>query len=191
MVVSGSVSFRVADETRELGPGGTWRIAPDVPHEVHTGPEGAVVIDVFSPPREDWAALERAEPRPGSAVVLHPTPPIGEQDLHPGHGERAEVTDQPADLAVRDHLRAASECAPARRDDPDRHAVRPKTLHRNSVSGNRGGEYRVAGHRSARIDRPCLPPAAGDPSHTPGAQRDVAPARVHAKRDPVARQVLG
>jgi unsaturated pyranuronate lyase len=63
MVVSGTVSFRVADETRELGPGGTWRIPPDVPHEVHTGPDGAVVIDVFSPPREDWAALERAQPR--------------------------------------------------------------------------------------------------------------------------------
>jgi quercetin dioxygenase-like cupin family protein len=63
MVVSGTVSFRVGDETRELGPGGTWRIPPDVPHEVHTGSEGAVVIDVFSPPRADWAALERAQPR--------------------------------------------------------------------------------------------------------------------------------
>jgi len=62
MVVSGTVSFRVGDEVRELGPGGIWRIPPDVPHEVHTGPDGAVVFDVFSPPREDWAALERAEP---------------------------------------------------------------------------------------------------------------------------------
>ncbi len=64
LVVSGSVSFRVGDETRELGPGGTWSIAPDVPHEVHVGPEGAVVIDVFSPPRADWLALERLSPRP-------------------------------------------------------------------------------------------------------------------------------
>ena len=59
MVLSGSVAFRVADETRDLGPGGTWRIPPNVPHEVHAGPEGAVVLDVFAPVREDWAALER------------------------------------------------------------------------------------------------------------------------------------
>jgi quercetin dioxygenase-like cupin family protein len=64
LVVSGSVSFRVADEERQLAQGGTWRIPPDTPHEVHVGPEGAVVIDVFSPPREDWRQLERRSPRP-------------------------------------------------------------------------------------------------------------------------------
>jgi quercetin dioxygenase-like cupin family protein len=64
LVVSGSVSFRVSDEERELGPGGTWCIPPNVPHEVHTGPNGAVVIDVFCPPREDWKALERMAPQP-------------------------------------------------------------------------------------------------------------------------------
>ncbi len=63
IVVSGSVRFRVGDEERELGPGGTWRIPPDVPHEVATGPDGAVVVDVFAPPRADWAALERTQPR--------------------------------------------------------------------------------------------------------------------------------
>jgi quercetin dioxygenase-like cupin family protein len=62
LVLSGSVSFRVGDETRELGPGSTWRIPPDVPHEVHTGAEGAVVIDVFAPAREDWKTLGRSEP---------------------------------------------------------------------------------------------------------------------------------
>ena len=64
IVVSGSVLFRVGDEERELGPGGIWRIPPDVPHEVQTGPNGAVVLDVFSPPRADWAALERMSPQP-------------------------------------------------------------------------------------------------------------------------------
>jgi quercetin dioxygenase-like cupin family protein len=62
VVVSGSVRFRVGDEERELGPGGTWCIPPNVPHEVTTGPNGAVVLDVFSPPRADWAALERSQP---------------------------------------------------------------------------------------------------------------------------------
>jgi quercetin dioxygenase-like cupin family protein len=64
LVIRGSVSFRVGDEERVLGPGGTWSIPPDVPHEVRTGPDGAVVIDVFSPPREDWKALQRTSPQP-------------------------------------------------------------------------------------------------------------------------------
>jgi quercetin dioxygenase-like cupin family protein len=63
MVLTGSVAFRVGAESRVLGPGETWRIPPSVPHEATAGPEGAVVIDVFSPPRDDWGALERAEPR--------------------------------------------------------------------------------------------------------------------------------
>ena len=63
LVLSGTVSFRVGTETRELGPGGTWRIPSNTPHEVHTGPEGAVVIDVFAPVRADWDELERLEPR--------------------------------------------------------------------------------------------------------------------------------
>jgi quercetin dioxygenase-like cupin family protein len=54
LVIEGEVHFRIADEERVLGPGGTWRIVGDVPHEVRTGPEGAVVIDAFAPPRHDW-----------------------------------------------------------------------------------------------------------------------------------------
>jgi quercetin dioxygenase-like cupin family protein len=54
IVITGEVTFRIGDEVRRLGPGGTWRILGDVPHEVHTGPDGAVVIDVFAPARDDW-----------------------------------------------------------------------------------------------------------------------------------------
>jgi quercetin dioxygenase-like cupin family protein len=63
MVITGQVRFRIADETRELGPGETWTIPSNVPHEVTAGPDGAVLIDVFAPVREDWAALEKREPR--------------------------------------------------------------------------------------------------------------------------------
>ena len=38
----------------ELGPGGTWRIPSDLPHHAVAGPDGAVVIDIFSPVRADW-----------------------------------------------------------------------------------------------------------------------------------------
>jgi quercetin dioxygenase-like cupin family protein len=57
IVIRGWVHFRIDDETRELGPGGTWRILSDHPHEVVAGPDGAVVLDVFSPVRADWDAL--------------------------------------------------------------------------------------------------------------------------------------
>ncbi len=54
LVIEGEVTFRIANEERVLGPGGTWRIVGDTPHSVVTGPNGAVVIDVFSPARDDW-----------------------------------------------------------------------------------------------------------------------------------------
>jgi unsaturated pyranuronate lyase len=58
IVLSGSLTFTVGGETRELGPGGTWVIPSGVPHSAVVGPEGAVVIDVFAPTRDDWRALE-------------------------------------------------------------------------------------------------------------------------------------
>jgi quercetin dioxygenase-like cupin family protein len=63
IVLSGSLKFRVGDESRELGPGGTWCIPANTPHEVVTGPDGAVVIDVFAPTRADWSAFEPEPPR--------------------------------------------------------------------------------------------------------------------------------
>ena len=65
IVLRGGVTFRVGDETRALTAGGTWCIPPDVPHEVHVGPEGAVVIDAFAPRRDDWRDRERLERPPG------------------------------------------------------------------------------------------------------------------------------
>ncbi len=64
MCLRGSLGFRVGDETRELAAGDTWSIPSNVPHEVQVGPEGAVVIDVFVPTREDWREADHVEPRP-------------------------------------------------------------------------------------------------------------------------------
>ena len=66
LVITGEMRFRVGEEERLLGPGGTWRILGGVPHTARAGPDGAVVIDVFSPIRSDWDAfpvLPLAEPR--------------------------------------------------------------------------------------------------------------------------------
>ncbi|MGH2450567.1 MAG: cupin domain-containing protein [Candidatus Limnocylindria bacterium] len=64
LVLRGSLVFSVRGESRALGPGGTWCIPANTPHAVETGPEGAVVIDVFSPVREDWTGLESVERPP-------------------------------------------------------------------------------------------------------------------------------
>jgi quercetin dioxygenase-like cupin family protein len=63
LVIRGSVHFRIDDEERDLGPGGTWRILSDHPHEVRAGADGATVVDVFNPVRGDWNALRVLEPR--------------------------------------------------------------------------------------------------------------------------------
>src|SRR5689334_395816 len=59
ILVRGSMRFRIGAETRELGPGDTWRILGDVPHEVTAGPDGALAVECFTPARADWAELDR------------------------------------------------------------------------------------------------------------------------------------
>jgi quercetin dioxygenase-like cupin family protein len=63
MVLTGALSFRIGDETQDLGPGATWSIPSNTPHEVHVGSDGAVVIDVFAPTRDDWNDSPQGEPR--------------------------------------------------------------------------------------------------------------------------------
>jgi quercetin dioxygenase-like cupin family protein len=62
ILITGSLTFTIGEESRQLGPGGTWRIPSDTPHQVRVGPEGAVVIDIFAPTRSDWDALPSTPP---------------------------------------------------------------------------------------------------------------------------------
>ena len=66
MVLKGSITMTIAGESRRLGVGDTYVIPSDVPHSAETGPEGASVLDVFTPTREDWERLERLEPSAGA-----------------------------------------------------------------------------------------------------------------------------
>jgi quercetin dioxygenase-like cupin family protein len=72
LCIEGSITFTIDGVRRELGPGGTWRIHSNLPHDAVAGPDGAVVVDIFSPVRADWDALPRSAeraprwPRPGS-----------------------------------------------------------------------------------------------------------------------------
>ena len=64
-LVQGAMTFTIGGETGEIVPGGSWRILAHVPHSVDAGPEGAVLVEVFAPPRSDWAAIPESEPGPG------------------------------------------------------------------------------------------------------------------------------
>jgi quercetin dioxygenase-like cupin family protein len=70
LVIEGEVTFRIGEEERVLGPGGTWRIVADTPHSVITGPGGAVIVDVFAPARDDW------NDRPTVGTAGEPASPI-------------------------------------------------------------------------------------------------------------------
>lgn len=63
VVISGTITFRIGDETRELGPGATYTIPGGVVHEATAGAEGCVVMDAFAPPRHDWERFEPEAPR--------------------------------------------------------------------------------------------------------------------------------
>jgi unsaturated pyranuronate lyase len=61
-VIAGSMVMRVGSEERELNPGDTYAIPSHVTHDAVAGPDGATVVDVFAPVREDWKKLDRTEP---------------------------------------------------------------------------------------------------------------------------------
>jgi quercetin dioxygenase-like cupin family protein len=61
-VIAGSIVMRVGTEERELQAGDTYNIPSDVSHDAVAGPDGATVVDVFVPVREDWRKLDRLEP---------------------------------------------------------------------------------------------------------------------------------
>ncbi len=63
LLLGGSLTFRIGGEERALSPGEMWRILAHTPHDVRAGPDGAVLVEAFSPARDDWAGLERLEPR--------------------------------------------------------------------------------------------------------------------------------
>jgi quercetin dioxygenase-like cupin family protein len=53
-------------ENEQLGSGETWQITSNTPHAVKAGDGGALVMDVFSPPRLEWSALAELDPRAAS-----------------------------------------------------------------------------------------------------------------------------
>ena len=64
IVLKGSMTFTIGGERRVVVAGDTYNIPGNVPHDAVTGPEGAVVIDVFEPVRADWSQFTPSAPQP-------------------------------------------------------------------------------------------------------------------------------
>ena len=54
MMVSGTMEFTIAGETRVLSGSGMVFVPGGVPHAAKAGSGGAVALEVFSPPREEF-----------------------------------------------------------------------------------------------------------------------------------------
>ena len=51
MLLSGSATRVQGDGSFDIVPGSLWRTPGGVPHTIKAGPEGAVILDIFAPPR--------------------------------------------------------------------------------------------------------------------------------------------
>lgn len=54
LVLEGEILMTIGDETRALVNGHAYTIPGNLPHSAVAGPQGCLVIDIFSPPREDY-----------------------------------------------------------------------------------------------------------------------------------------
>jgi len=55
ILISGKMQLTIGEETRVVSPGSMYLIPPNVPHRAIAIDGPAVVLDVFSPIREDYA----------------------------------------------------------------------------------------------------------------------------------------
>ena len=60
VILEGGMELTIGDETRTLLPGDAYSVPPGVPHGGRATGDGCVVLDAFTPVREDYAALARA-----------------------------------------------------------------------------------------------------------------------------------
>jgi quercetin dioxygenase-like cupin family protein len=52
-LLSGKLQFEIGDETHDFEPGDAWMIPANVPHEARAI-DACLIVECFSPPREDW-----------------------------------------------------------------------------------------------------------------------------------------
>lgn len=59
LVLEGTIFMTIGGETRELRPGHAYTIPGNVSHAAAAGPEGCLVLDIFSPVRDEYVAAAK------------------------------------------------------------------------------------------------------------------------------------
>jgi len=54
IMLEGELELTLGDETRLLRTGDAYTIPPNLPHGARTNESGCVVLDIFTPPRDDY-----------------------------------------------------------------------------------------------------------------------------------------
>lgn len=57
VVIEGAVRLTIDGETRDLGVGHAYNVPSQLPHGGTSGPEGCLLLESFTPPREDYVAM--------------------------------------------------------------------------------------------------------------------------------------
>lgn len=66
ILISGTMKLSIGGKTDSLAVNDMYLVPGGVPHDAKAGPEGAVALDAFSPPREEY------KPRPPAAGKTSP-----------------------------------------------------------------------------------------------------------------------
>lgn len=61
VVLQGELELTTPDEVQVVKPGSAYLLPGGVSHKGIAGPDGCLVLDIFSPPREEYAKLARGE----------------------------------------------------------------------------------------------------------------------------------
>lgn len=61
VVLQGALDLNMNGNRRNVTPGMAYIVPGGIRHEAVAGPEGCLVLDIFSPPREEYARLARGE----------------------------------------------------------------------------------------------------------------------------------
>jgi unsaturated pyranuronate lyase len=63
LVLEGEITLKAEGEVHVLGPNSVYAIPGGMPHEGQAGPTGCIVLDVFTPIREEYRVRAEAEAR--------------------------------------------------------------------------------------------------------------------------------
>ena len=159
------MTFRIGDEEQELLPGATWIIPANTPHSVRSGPNGATLVELFAPPRADWAG-HRASPAKCATGLLASYASAKQCPVH-----AASATTSPTEMESRSSC--ASTTRPARERPRNRARRRSRSRRRSRASEKRRPSHCSGSARGAPTEADAVTIRPGDDHEHPHLEHVV------------------